>query len=196
MLDLWGSDVPAPGAPPLFSKPARVAVFGSRAWPLSGPAAALLLSFVASLPAGSVVLSGGQRGADALASSAAFRAGLSVVSFPAPFAAVGASAGPRRSAVALRSLGPVGCGCAACAPVVASVPASAWLGLRGGAAFVCPGPVCPLCVPAVPAVPVSACVVFSALGAGSPGSVAAVAAARRAGVPCWSCSPAGVWARC
>lgn len=125
MLDLWGFES-VPVAAPLFSATARVAVLGSRSWPSSGPAAALIRSFVASLPRGSVVLSGGQRGADALASSCAFHAGLSVVSFPAPWF-VGVSAGPRRSAALLRSLCPVGCSCAACAPVVCSMPARAWL---------------------------------------------------------------------
>lgn len=194
MLDWWGFES-APGAAPVFSAPARVAVLGSRSWPSSGPAAALIRSFVSSLLRGSVVLSGGQRGADALASSCAFHSGLSVVSFPAPFSLVGVSAGPRRSATLLRSVGSVGCGCTACAPVVCSVPSAAWLSLRGGAAFVCPGPVCPLCAPVLPVLPVAACVVFSTLGAGSPGSVAAVAAARAAGVPCFVCSPAGVWSR-
>jgi len=188
MLDLWGSEV-APLAAPSFSSPVRVAVFGSRSWPLSGPAAALVSSFVSSLPAGSVVLSGGQRGADALASSCAFRAGLSVVSFPAPFSAAGPSGGPRRSAAALRSVGPVGF--PGCAPVVCSVPPRAWLSLRASSGpFVCPGP----CGGVV--APVAACVVFwSGDAAVSPGSAAAVAAARRAGVPCWSCSPSGEWSR-
>lgn len=206
-FDLWGCPVVSvsPGAsrfaspvacPPVFSSAARVAVVGSRSWPLSGPQAALVRSFVSGLPRGSVVLSGGAAGADALASSAALRAGLSVVSFPAPWSLVSSSAGPRRSAALLRSVGSVGCACSACAPVVCSVPPRSWLSLRGGAVFSCPGPVaCPLCLPVVPVVPVAACVVFSPLGAGSPGSVAAVAAARAAGVPCWVCSPAGVWSR-
>lgn len=185
-LDLWGSSVGAVAAPS-FSSPARVAVFGARSWPLSGPAAALVRSFVAGLPCGSVVLSGGAEGADALASSAAFRAGLSVVVWPAPFSLVGASAGPRRSAAALRSVGPIGF--AGCAPVVASVLPGSWLSLRAGSpAPACPGPV------GGPVVGVAACVVFSSL-VSSPGSVAAVAAARRLGVPCFVCSPAGCWSR-
>lgn len=183
-LSLWGSS-PASVAAPSFSAPVRVCVFGSRSWPLSGPAAVLVRSFVASLPAGSVVLSGGAQGADALASSAAFRAGLSVVVFPAPWC-VGSSAGPRRSAAVLRSVGPVGA--AGCAPVVCSVPASSWLSLRGGAVFSCPGP----CGGVV--APVAACVVFSSL-VSSPGSAAAAAAAQRLGVPCWVCSPSGAWSR-
>lgn len=192
-IDLWGFDA-APVAAPLFAAPARVAVLGSRSWPLSGDTAGPVRSFVSGLPRGSVVLSGGQRGADALASSCAFRAGLSVVSFPAPWS-VGPSAGPRRSAALLRSVGSAGC-CAACAPVVCSVPARSWLSLRTGSSFACPGPVpCAACAPVVPLLPVAACVVFSGLGPSSPGSVAAVAASRAAGVPCWVCSPSGCWSR-
>lgn len=196
MINLWGEEDAV--VAPSFAAPVRVAVFGSRSWALSGEPAELVRSFVSSLPRGSVVLSGGAAGADALASSCAFRAGLSVVVWPAPFALVGPSGGPRRSAALLRSLGPVGCACPACAPVVCSVPARAWLSLRAGSApFACPGPVgCAACGGVVAPAPVSACVVFSSLGPSSPGSVAAVRAARAVGVPCWSCSPAGMWARC
>ena len=184
MLDLWGSDTSV--VAPVFSGPVRVCVFGSRGWLPGSAPAALVASFVASLPAGSVVVSGGCRGVDALASSAAFRCGLSVVSFPAPWS-VGLSAGPRRSAACLCSVGPVGF--AGCAPVVCSVPASVWLPLRAGAAVPCPGPVRGVVAPVV------ACVVFSSLSSRSRGSAGAVVAARRAGVPCWACSPAGVWSR-
>lgn len=187
-LSLWGS--PAPVVAPVFSSPVRVAVLGSRSF----AAPALVSSFVASLPRGSVVLSGGcPSGADAVARSSASASGLSFVGFPAPFGAVGPSAGPRRSAALLRSLGPVGC--PLCAPVAVPVAPSSWLSLRAGSApLVVGGPSCPACAGSA-VVGVAACVVFSGLGPSSPGSVAAVAAARRAGVACWVCSPSGVWAR-
>lgn len=181
MINIWGEEEGVV-SPPSFSVPVRVAVLGARSW----AAPELVSSFVSGLPRGSVVLSGDASGVDAFAVRAALVTGLSVAVWPAPWA-LGLSAGPRRSAALLRSVGPVG---APASPVVrASVVSSSWLELRAGEAPACPGPVGGVVAP------VAACVVFSSLGPSSPGSVAAVAAARRAGVRCFVCSPAGVWSR-
>src|SRR5262249_41900095 len=72
----------------------RIAIVGSRAYPRLD----LVEAFVASLPPGTVVLSGGARGVDTVAEIAARERRLEVVVFHADWARLGRKAGPTRNA--------------------------------------------------------------------------------------------------
>jgi hypothetical protein len=74
--------------------PDRVAIVGSRAYPRLD----LIEAFVASLPAGTVVVSGGARGVDSVAEIAARDRGLDVVVYQADWERLGRKAGPVRNA--------------------------------------------------------------------------------------------------
>lgn len=72
---------------------ARVAIVGSRDYPDLDA----VRRFVASLPDGTVVVSGGARGVDRTAENAALARGLSVESYPADWQAHGKAAGYLRN---------------------------------------------------------------------------------------------------
>ncbi len=71
----------------------RVAIVGSRSYPRPD----LVEAFVADLPDGSVVVSGGARGADTFAEEAAKAAGLETLIFHADWENLGRKAGPLRN---------------------------------------------------------------------------------------------------
>lgn len=73
---------------------ARVAVVGSRSF----PALSLVECFVAGLPPGVVVVSGGARGVDAAAAAAALECGLALEVFRADWGRFRRGAGPVRNA--------------------------------------------------------------------------------------------------
>ena len=72
----------------------KVAIVGSRDYPDMDA----VKRYVAELPEGTVVISGGAHGVDRIAETAARRRGLEVVSFPADWDAHGRSAGMIRNA--------------------------------------------------------------------------------------------------
>lgn len=72
----------------------RIAIVGSRSF--ASPD--VVRRYVASLPAGAVVVSGGARGVDSIAEEAARARGLAVQVFPADWDGLGPKAGPIRNA--------------------------------------------------------------------------------------------------
>jgi len=73
---------------------ARVAIVGSRGF----PGRAAVAAYVQDLPAGTVVVSGGARGVDLWAETAATARGLDTLIFHADWRRYGAAAGPLRNA--------------------------------------------------------------------------------------------------
>jgi YspA, cpYpsA-related SLOG family len=71
----------------------RIAIVGSRNYPRQD----LVEQFVAAMPAGTIVVSGGARGVDRFAEEAAKRLGLEVRVFRADWDRLGAKAGPIRN---------------------------------------------------------------------------------------------------
>jgi hypothetical protein len=71
----------------------RVAIVGSRDFGKAGP----IRAYVDALPAGTIVVSGGARGADRIAAEAAARRGLGLVILGAAWGTCGRSAGVRRN---------------------------------------------------------------------------------------------------
>jgi len=80
---------------PLFE---RIAIVGSREFPSPAP----IEAFVATLPAGTVIVSGGARGVDTWAAEAGRAHGLEVVEFLADWERHGRAAGPIRNAEIVR----------------------------------------------------------------------------------------------
>lgn len=74
--------------------PDRIAIVGSRAYPRPS----VVETFVAGLPAGAVVVSGGAPGVDSIAEHAARQRGLKVMVFRADWERLGRKAGPLRNA--------------------------------------------------------------------------------------------------
>ncbi len=82
---------------------ARVAVLGSRGSVACPVLLALVRAFVAALPAGVVLVSGGASGVDSVAAAAARARGLPVSVFEAAWSSLGSAAGPVRSRALLSS---------------------------------------------------------------------------------------------
>lgn len=74
--------------------PNRIAIVGSRAYPRLD----LVEAFVAALPVGTIVVSGGARGVDTVAEIVARDRGLEVIVFQADWDRLGRKAGPIRNA--------------------------------------------------------------------------------------------------
>lgn len=83
----------APGCSSASATQTHIAIVGSRSY--SRPD--LVQACVASLPGGSVVVSGGARGVDSVAEAAAKAAGLETVVFHADWESLGRRAGPIRN---------------------------------------------------------------------------------------------------
>ena len=79
---------------PNDGKPLRIAIVGSQEYSRLD----LVYEYVAQLPAGSVIVSGGAPGVDKAAEEAALAAGLATLTFPADWAGLGHNAGLVRNA--------------------------------------------------------------------------------------------------